>query len=440
MRNYLSLTLLAVILMLLGGYWIQVRSVIKPMAALAENSPQAGPLLKFDPDEVVNFQIQRGRNPVISVKRQGDKEWSLESPFHARADGYLVERVLTVLRLLTVKQTVRQEEIDLAQFGLDHEDSLIKVIVETNHTRHWTELGDVSSSGAIRYARSGDIQGIALIEQKSIHTLPHGPGELLDRRIFPLAQETLHTIEIKDTTRSVILQAGDKEWMIESPLQARTDYQVMTEWLQRLAGLSASAVHPSDSQTGSQLPGSWIGSLRIAAGEVSATANVFRTRDRIIIHRSDEPSLQFEILPEMISTIFPDLFTLRDKHILQAEPSAFAFVEFRQYGHSVGLIRTKTSWTYNGQLIPPDQAEVMEHWLMELSLSEGSSLIPLPRQCGIAVPWQWELRLRDQKSHLLGRLQLARTQSCGDVATLPSGEWVRLQTTSLIDRLSLHGG
>lgn len=440
MRNHLSLITLVGILAILSVYWTQVRAVAKPEDPSARQGTEVRPLLKFNPTTVLNLQIHRGRNPVISVKRQAGKEWLVESPFLAQADMYLVDRALAVLGLITVQHTMALEEGEpLSQFGLNQNDSLITITMITKDTQHWLELGGVSANGLMQYARSSDSQEIALIERKSIQAFPQVVDEFIDRRLFPLAQETLHTIEIKKARRSVVLQAGDKGWLLESPVHARADHQVMTEWLQRLAGLNASTVHPSDPQAGNRSFGSWIGSLRLAAGEVSATADVFRTPERIVIYRSDQPSLWYEMSPEMLSAIFQDPFALQDKRVLQDEANTITTVEFRQQGHSVQLIREKTGWARNGQLLDQDQSQAMEHWLAELHLSEGGALLRASTQCRMTPSLRWELRTRDHKSQLLGRTEFARTQACGDVATLPSGEWIRLQNTAPIDLIQRLG-
>lgn len=434
MRNYLTLIILVGTLALLGGYWKQARSLAKPPTAKAEEGPEAQRLLQFDPTTVTNLQIHRGRNSPISLTRQAGKEWVLESPFLAQADKYLVDRALIILGLIVVKHTVAQEGSgQLSQFGLNRDNSVMTITVLTENGKHWLELGGVSTNGMMHYARSSDHHEIALIEQKSFKAFPQTANEFIDRRLFPLAQETLHTIELKEAGRSVVLQAGEKGWLLESPVQAHADNQVMTEWLQRLAGLNATAVHPSNSQGDKRSLGPWIGSLRLAAGEVSATVDVHGTPERILIVRSDRPSLQYEMPPDMLNAIFLDAFALRNKHILQGEPTTITSVEFRQDNHSVRVIREKAGWVRNGRLLAQDQAQAIEHWLVELHLSDGGALLRTSTQCRMVPSLRWELRIRDHKSRLLGRTEFARTQTCGDVATLPSGEWIRLQTTGSID-------
>ena len=442
MRNHLSLITLVGILAILSVYWTHVRAVAKPEDPSARQGPEVRPLLKFNPTTVLNLQIHRGRNPVISVKRQAGKEWLVVSPFLAQADTYLVDRALAVLGLITVQHTMAQEEGEpLSQFGLNQNDSLITITMITKDTQHWLELGGVSANGLMQYARSSDSQEIVLIERKSVQAFPQAVDEFIDRRLFPLAQETLHTIELKDARGSVVLQAGNKGWLLESPVHARADHQVMTEWLQRLAGLNASAVHPSDPQggSGSQSFSPWVGSLRMAAGEVSATADIFRTPERIVIYRSDQPSLRYETSTEMLSAILQNPFALQDKRVLQEEAGTIAMMEFRQQGHSVRLLRAKAGWARNGQLLGRDHSEAMEHWLAELHLSEGGALLRALNQCKMTPSLRWELRVRDHKSQPLGRTAFARTQACGDLATLPSGEWVRLQNTTPIDFIQRLG-
>lgn len=437
MRHSLSLVIFAVMLTWLGSYWsdLQPASEQRPIPGEAQSQT----LLTFEPAKALSFEIRREREPAIEVRRSANGEWFLESPFHARAEVYLVDRLLTVLNLIDVAQSVPYAKPQLSQFGLG-EAVTTRITVETEQGRHWIELGTASANGSMRYARSSAREQIALVEQKGIQALPRNPGELLDRRIFPLAEEPLRALEVKEGKRSVVLQAGSKGWMIVSPLRADADRQIMAEWLKQLAGLYATDVHPFTERPGPGSPLRRIGSLTMAAGHVRVTTDLFRTAERMVVRRSDQPDLQFEMSLDAVPVIFLDPFTLRNKHLIQAEAGVIALVELPQPGRWIRLARTQHGWTRNGRLLPGDQSVAIEGWLAELRLSQGSELLAHSARCRASTRRQWDLRLRDRDGRILGRLALARTQACGDLATLPSGEWVRLQHLSLIDQLPRLAG
>lgn len=228
--------------------------------------------------------------------------------------------------------------------------------------------------------------------------------------------------------------------MMESPTRAPADHQVMTEWLRRLGSLTAAAVHPSQPGMNTHLPGVPVGSVQMAAGQVSLAADFYQAGDAIVVRRSDQPALRFELPARVLPLIFPDPFTLRDRHLIRTEAAAISLIELGHQDRPDKFVRTRDGWARDNRPLSREQSDAIERWVADLHLSEGSAPLPTLAGCGIRAPTRWGLTLRGANGELVGRLELARTRSCGDVATLPSGEWVRLQGTSLIDDLPVRTG
>ena len=308
----LGLSLLLVILWL---YWAQVRTLSVKAASQANETSQAKTALTFEPANVKAFRFRNGQKLLISARMNEDRTWLLEIPFQAPADAYAVDRALNILSSVTMSRPVASEATNLEDFGL-HEPE-ISIEIEEGADRLWLAVGKASPLGKTFYAQSSQNEQIVLIPQKEILRLPQSPSELLDLRVVPLVQDPLHTIEVRQGTLSIHLQASsDGGWTIQSPVHAAVDRSVMAEWLDRLTGLRASKVSPTDGREASSSRASRVGSIILTAGYVSQSVEFFRAGSRMLARRSDQPNLQYELADQGVSLLLPDLSHFRDKRLL----------------------------------------------------------------------------------------------------------------------------
>jgi hypothetical protein len=89
----------------------------------------------------------------------------------------------------------------------------------------------------------------------------------------------------------------------------------------------------------------------------------------------------------------------------------------------------------NSRPVSRESGGAMESWVKELEQAQGVEVIAALERCGAKSPSQWDVTVRGYEGQVLGRVKFARTSACGDVATLPSGEWIKLQNSALIDRM-----
>lgn len=442
MRNILSLVVLTALLVLLWGYWAQIRPVAERMPAQAGQAAPARPLLAFEPDKVARVEFRRGATPLFSLKRGEGQAWFLDRPFEAKSDTYLTERALTILRKSMVAQTVSDKPESLQQYGLGPDTSAITVVLEEGGLARarWLELGGPSVNGALSYARSSDWPGVVLVSNEHLRSLPSDAADLLDRRIFPLAQDPLSTIRVTHGETALTLEAGGTGWMIESPLRAQADDRVMSEWLKRLAGLTASGVQTRAAAGGRLGAAKPLGAIRMAAGQASVETAFLRDGPALLAQRSDQPALLFELPAETLAILFPEPFSIRDKHLVPGDAWTVTRVEVRHDGRAIPWSKTTNGWAREGRVPSTDESERMARWVGELRLAEGSAVVPALGPCRVDARARWTVVLRAQNGRAAKTVELARTKACGDVATLPTGEWVRLPRAELLDELAaVHG-
>jgi hypothetical protein len=428
----LGLSLLLVVLLL---YWDQVRTLSVKTSRQAEEKLQAKPALTFEPANVKAFRIRNGQKLLFAARMNEDRTWLLESPFQAPADAYAVDRALTILSSVKTLRPVATEAASLTDFGLEAPPIFIEL--EEDAGLQWLAVGKASPRGDSYYARSSQSNEVVLVPQKEIRLLPQNPSELLDLRVVPLIQDPLHTIEVRQGAVSIRLQATTDGWTIQAPIRAAADRHVMSEWLFRLTALRASTVNPKDAWEGRRAEFSRLGTMRLAAGNVGQSVEFFRAGGVLLARRSDHPSLWYELAGQDASVLLPDVFSLRDKHlIIGIEPRSVMTLEIQHNNHHVErLVRQRQGWKLNEQQLSSNQAQSVERWLSDLNLSQWSELLGQPARCSIGAAGRKEIVLRGRTGQVLDSLNIARTQACGDVATTSRGEWVRLQDAGLIDQL-----
>jgi len=315
MKLFLPTIGLSIVLALLWVYWDHVRMVGVKNSVGAQEVSQARPVLIYEPAQVKAFQIRHGQELIISARMDKNRAWTLEAPFRAPADAYMVDRALGILSRVTMAGPVASEAPNLEEFGL--QEPKISVEIEDGADRQWLAVGKAAPLGGTFYARTSQSKQIVLVPQKEILLLPKSPSELLDLRVVPLARDPVHTIEVRQGTASIRLQAtSDGGWTIQSPVRASVDRSVMVEWLDRLTALRASKVSPRDGREGSRSRASRVGSIILTAGYVSESVEFFRDGSRILARRSDQPNLQYELADQDSSLLLPELSHFRDKRLL----------------------------------------------------------------------------------------------------------------------------
>ena len=430
-RSVLGLSLLLVLLWL---YWDQVRTLTVKASIQASETSQAKPALAFQPANVKAFRIRNGQNLLISGRINKDRTWLLETPFRAPADAYAVDSALTILSSAKTLRPVTGEEASLTDFGLQEPHIFIEL--EEDAGQRWLAVGKASPSGDSYYARSSQSNQVVLVPQKEIRLLPQNPSALLDLRVVPLVQDPLHTIEVTQAGNSFRLQATTDGWTVQSPIHGGADPHVMSEWLNRLTALRASKVSPMEPRDGGPADPSRLGTIRLSAGKVSQSVGFFRAGGTFLARRSDHPTLWYELSGQDVSVLLPDVFSLRDKHLIaEIEPRSVLALEIRHRGRLVRLARLGAGWALNSRPLSSDQAQSVERWLTDLQLSQWSEPLGDPARCGLSDKSRWHLELRGRDGQTAGKLQIAHTTSCGNVATTSRGDWVKLRDTAVMGLL-----
>src|SRR2546430_16842188 len=115
MKLFLPTIGLSVVLVLFLTYSGQVRIFHVKNSVRAQEVSQARPVLIYEPAQVKAFQIRHGQELIISARMDKNRAWTLEAPFRAPADAYMVDRALGILSRVTMAGAVARGEPKLVQ-------------------------------------------------------------------------------------------------------------------------------------------------------------------------------------------------------------------------------------------------------------------------------------------------------------------------------------
>jgi hypothetical protein len=175
-------------------------------------------------------------------------EWRIQQPQAARADGAAVERLLGVLRRLSVESFGLEAAAaaDPVAYGLGRDEAVVQVAV-------WQEGGGEpieftvgktkQDTPDLVYARVSDMGMICLLRKDCIPALTVTAEDLRDRRLCDAVPSMVTSVVLRDGEKKLVMQRQEGEgWMITDPLRAKADVGLVGGFLRRLCALQAEPV------------------------------------------------------------------------------------------------------------------------------------------------------------------------------------------------------
>ena len=192
----------------------------------AEAMQKSQNVVNFIPEDVEKIMIQNG-DDRIELQRW-EKKWRIENPFKDRANGGMVENLLTDLEGWKKWDTIPAEEIAknksrLDEFGLSNPKLRLKLIGKEMPPEILFG-GDAAFEGRIylRLEGSDDVY----VAGDSIRTsISKKPEEFRDKKLTELTALQVTRVLLKTAAGDMELQKTRGHWDIVKPLNARADDQ-----------------------------------------------------------------------------------------------------------------------------------------------------------------------------------------------------------------------
>ncbi len=330
----------------------------------------------------------------VSIKTQGQTTtysrqysfWSIvDSDPLVRADYRKLDQLLFLAETATIL-----EELSDTTLTESPQQSLITLTADTGETYtlhllsrlpRYTGIDPVLPTFAIAHPDGRIYSCTSELEPQLPNLL-----DLKDHRPFFFHPDLLSTISYKSNAQTITLTrpTPQAEWIITSPLKLRTDPAAVNKLISSLYTLEASSLEPRSSitkQSGNTL------TLASFSSAIPPQELTFNAVTKGIATTNDQP-FRYNISPQDIAAILPDLNQLRTKKLAQFSVADISSIllqsRYQPYPVTLAIRRTQMGnprWMYetSGQWKPASEAGVAD-LLTALTKDpvSGFSLDPLP--------------------------------------------------------------
>ncbi|MFO0691679.1 MAG: DUF4340 domain-containing protein [Myxococcota bacterium] len=292
-----------------------------------------------------------------------DGEWRVVAPIEGPGDATALDAIASALSGLARAGSVDADPGDLAQFGLAAGAQVVRF--QAKEARHALSIGRATPVGGNVYVRADETGPVVYVESYRLNALKRGLGELRDRRIVRVAQDTLSRLVIawpegEATTAVELERDASGVWQIRSPIAARADQQTVRELISNLEYLQAAGF--VDERTAAVEAALRETVLEVRLTERAGTAADAETTKSLRIAGLQDGSRLVEsegrlflLAPERLEDFVRSRDAYRDRQLVDLPPGALARLELDfAGGGEVVLTRGEAGWSAEGREIEPD--------------------------------------------------------------------------------------
>ncbi len=204
--------------------------------------------LPVDEARIITFT---GAGGSVSFQ-QKDGRWFLAQPIQDRADRQVCERILSILSNLTVREIIRESEIEsgevsLSDLGLSPEEALKLTVYGPGGRSASLLVGKEAALAGTTYVSLPDDpqrRHVYLVEG-NLRQIADSPLTLLrDPKVIPLEAHQVGGLLIKseESELELLRDSEDLSWRISKPIQSRADDESVNRLVTELSELRVESV------------------------------------------------------------------------------------------------------------------------------------------------------------------------------------------------------
>ena len=297
----------------------------------------------FEPDEITEIDIVRGTETVSF--RRTDTAWLIVAPVEDRAAPEEVDRLLTALRFLTVRdRRAWPEPTAVAEAGL----AAPRLRLDLRGAQPLRiEFGANTSLPDEIFARVGGKSEILRVPDTVVGLATLPVAKFRDPRLTHSTPDDIEKFTVRRADGEMTVRRDRGRWFIEKPVNAPADPQAVRSFLDALLGLPVVRFE-APAPEAAQLPGQTASiSLTPMGGGESLNLEVIRGADPAaetltarfaprggLLEVGRGADLLFEVSPE----------ALRDRSLGYVEPDAVDRIALESGGHGLELRRQGEVW------------------------------------------------------------------------------------------------
>ncbi|MEX1010105.1 MAG: DUF4340 domain-containing protein [Chthoniobacterales bacterium] len=334
-----TIALLIVTLLVVGGLFYLSRIV--PASRDADEMRRYA--LVFDPEEVEEIDIVRGAE-TLSLRRDNGG-WRLVAPIEDRASPEAVDRLLSTVRFLDVRD--RRDNPDQAavtEAGLT--SPRLRIDLRGESPRRF-DVGGNSALPSEVFARAGGSTDILRVPDTIVELATATVDSFRDPRLTPAVADDIEKFTVRRADGEMTLRRERGRWLIEKPVATAADPRAVRAFLEPLLGLRIVNFRPTLPEA-APLPGQVASiSLTPLGGGEALDLEVMRGADEtpetvMARHAPRGGLLEVDALARRIFEVSPE--ALRDRSLGYVEPDAVDRITMESDRRTRQLTRDGENW------------------------------------------------------------------------------------------------
>ena len=348
-----TIALFVVTLLALGGlYYLRE---VAPITRDAEEMRLYAAV--FDPEDIEEIDIVRG-SETISLKRVGTA-WRMSAPVEDRASPENVDRLLTAVRFLAVRdRRTSPDEAAVAEAGLAPPRLRIDLRGEQPLR---VELGGNAALPGEIFARVSGRPEILRVPDSIVELATATAESFRDPRLTEAVADDIEKFTVRRADGEMTLRRDRGQWLVEKPVTAPADARAVRAFLEPLLGLRVTNFDAVAPETAA-LPGqsATISMTPLGGGE-DLNLEVMRANDtnaETVLARYAPRGglLEVDAAAQSIFDISPE--ALRDRSLGYVEADSVDRITLESDGTVLDLQREGDTWTdREGATVTQEEAD-----------------------------------------------------------------------------------
>ena len=343
---------------------------------------------EFDPNQVTEAWLEGKNRDPVHLKKGEDGTWTLLEPVQDRADDGKVRNLLEDLKGLKAQREVAGEDADLAAFGLQEPE----VVVRTAGAAASVAVGSENPAGDARYVRA-EGGAVKLAASSGLGSFLAGSGELRSRDLFdgfPWAK--LRSVSIRQPSGETVRlsKAGDA-WAIETPFAAEADGEAADRMLEKVRW---ARVESFLDEGQADVEAALEGGLRIdleAEGEgAPLTLRMAETAAGSVWAARSARDARFTLPKDVFAALRVSADGLRRKKPVLVKPWRLKAFDLEVSGKKLAYEKVEGSWKRDGGAVEGEEATALNDYLRVVETSQAAAVLPVPsdpKEVGLDAPW-----------------------------------------------------
>jgi hypothetical protein len=227
----------AVLLLIVLGAWVYLQEYRGAAQREAAERQRERPLPFARPD-VTSIRLENGEG-AFRLQRQ-EELWRLVEPLDTAADKEAVEGILSALEYARIERRIGTED-DLKPYGLESPRATLTLGFDGNDESQTLRIGEHAPIGAHCFALLPGDGGVALVSASLEDLANKSLLSLRDKSLVDLDAWNVRSLRIERGAETVVLTRSETGWKLQSPIEAPADGPLVTDLLNEVDRLQASA-------------------------------------------------------------------------------------------------------------------------------------------------------------------------------------------------------